>query len=230
MYEDGTHNTLGTWFQVESLSSFFGGGSSFSGSFGFIFDLFGVLSPPGLRDPASLVEEPPNDDNVVAQDVLGHPHLVDSDVGSGVFHRQTVSRLTATSLEMMRGTITAITTFFSLVSLVAHSRYFSSFSLKASFSLSVDVIFTSTTTFFPFVAGDAPEPHHVWSQLCPRNTAFLFPFVGSPVLCSSRDIVAGTHHCLPVLLQLFVGDQSSLDEDIVEKDVQDHVMPCVDLS
>ena len=42
---------------------------------------------------------------------------------------------------------TTITALSSRVSLVAQSWYFSSFSLQASFILSVDVIFTSTTNF-----------------------------------------------------------------------------------
>ena len=44
--------------------------------------------------------------------------------GAKLFHRLTVSLWTAPSWEMMRGTITALDAFFSLVSCVAHTLYF----------------------------------------------------------------------------------------------------------
>ena len=107
-----------------------------------------VLSPPCLGDPASFIEDFSDYQHVVPEHALCHSDPVDLDVGAKSFHRLTESLWTAPSWEMTRGTITALATFFSRVSRVAHSRYFSSFSLKDSFSLSVDVIFTSTTTFF----------------------------------------------------------------------------------
>ena len=69
------------------------------------------------------------------------------DVGCEVFHLLMVSLWTAPSWDMMRGTITTFETFFSLVSRFAVYRNLQSVSLKGPFILSVDVIFTSTTTF-----------------------------------------------------------------------------------
>ena len=45
------------------------------------------------------------------------------------------------------------------------------------------------------------------------------------MLCPDRDFVSGSPHHLPVLPLLLVSDQSSLDEDVVEEDVQNDVMP-----
>ena len=120
---------------------------SFRGSFSFILSLHGVLIPPGLRDPASFVEELPDYDHIIASDALGHSHPVDLDVGCEVLpplHRGPVD---STIMGDGGGTITAFTTFFSIVSFVANSLYLTSFFLTALFMLLVDVTFTATTTF-----------------------------------------------------------------------------------
>ena len=44
------------------------------------------------------------------------------------------------------------------------------------------------------------------------------------------DLISGRPHHLPVFPLLLVGDQSSLDEDVVQEDVDDDVVPGVDFS
>ena len=104
------------------------------------------------------------------------------------FHRLIVSLWTAPSWEMMRGTITAIATFVSLVSLVVHSRYLSSFSLKALFILSVDVTFTSTTTFFEL----SPESllGHTRSGFSLAPLTRPFSFHSSDLKCSVPMVIS----------------------------------------
>ena len=106
-----------------------------------------MLFPPNIGDPAALIEELPDDDNIVPQDALGHPHPVDLDVQGEVLPSSDRVPMDGPIVGDDEGHINTWTTFFSRVSLVVHSRFLSSFSLKASFILSVDVTFTTKTTF-----------------------------------------------------------------------------------
>ena len=59
---------------------------------------------------------------------------------------------------------------------------------------------------------------------------FLFPLIRPPVLCADGDIISGRAHHLPVLPSLFVGDQSPLNKDVVQEDIDDDVVAAVDFS
>ena len=126
------------------------------------------------------------------------------------------------------GTITAFTTFVSLVSCVAHSRYLSSFSLKASFILSVDVTFTSTTTFRQ-ASSVSSQPHEVWLQPRSCNPASATPLVGPQVLGPNRDFILGSPQGLSVLKLLLAVNQPSLDKDVDQKDVDHDIVLGLDL-
>ena len=67
--------------EVQQVPSLFCCLDAFLGSLMFSIKFLGVFSPPDLGDPASFVEELPDDDHDVAEDVLGHPNSVDVDVG-----------------------------------------------------------------------------------------------------------------------------------------------------
>ena len=70
---------------------------------------------------AAFVDGLPDNYNVVAEYVLGHPHPVNLDVQGKVILPPFEVSVDGPSLELMRGTITALVTFFSRVSLVALS-------------------------------------------------------------------------------------------------------------
>ena len=142
-----TYSALRVMAKIQLFSSLFGCGNSQWSTFKFIFQFLWVLLLPCFRHPASLVEESPDNRHIVSQDALGHSHSVERGVWSEVLPSPDRVLVDGPSWDMMRGTITTFETFFSQVSRVAHSRYLSSFSRKASFSLSVNVTFTSTTTF-----------------------------------------------------------------------------------
>ena len=131
-----THGILRNLFKVQGLHSLFCWSNSFRGLIG--FKITKVFFSPPFGDPTSLIEEPPNNSHIVAQHILGHPDSVDLDVWGKVLPSLDCVFVEAPSWEMMRGTITAIATLLSRVSFVAHTRYFSSFSLKESFVLHVD--------------------------------------------------------------------------------------------
>ena len=95
---------------------------------------------------------------------------------------------------------------------------------------SVDVTFTSTTTFFSLAFEVSPEPHEVGLQPRSCNSPFVLPLVGQRVFCSDGDLITGRPHRLAVLPPLLVGDQSSLFEGVVEEDVDDSVMAGIDLT
>ena len=86
---------------------------------------FPVVLFPCLGAPTSFVKEHTHNHTVIPWDVLGHPHKSILMSGAKLFHRPIESSWTAPSWETMSGTIIIITTFFSLVSLVAQSRRFS---------------------------------------------------------------------------------------------------------
>ena len=118
----------------------------------------------------------------------------------------------------------ALATFFSRVSLVAHSWYFSSFSLNALFESSVDVTFTSTTTF---LQSPASRRSHTRSGFSLAPGTRPFPFHSSDRRCSvPTGIIPGAPHRLPVLPLLLMGDQSSQDEGIVN--VHNTIVSCLD--
>ena len=50
------------------------------------------------------------------------------------------------------------------------------------------------------------------------------------MLVPDSDIASRRSHRLPILPLLLVGDQSPLNEDVVQEDVHNDVVPCVDLS
>ena len=50
------------------------------------------------------------------------------------------------------------------------------------------------------------------------------------MLGSDGDLVIGTPHHLPILPPLFMGDQPSLEEDVVQEDINDDVVAAVDFS
>ena len=50
------------------------------------------------------------------------------------------------------------------------------------------------------------------------------------MLRSDGDLVPGTLHHLPFFPPLFVGYETSLDENVVQEDIDDNIMPVVDLS
>ena len=89
---------------------------------------FMAFFSPRLGDPATIVEEPPDIDHIVPQHLLCHSDLVATMSGAKSFHHLMVSLWNVPSWEMMRGTITALTTLFSIVSFVAHTLYLSPFS------------------------------------------------------------------------------------------------------
>ena len=143
-----THSALRILVKMYKFSSFFSGRNSLGGPIISVLTVLWMVFSPGFRDPAPLVEELPHDDDVVAYHALGHSHPVDFDVWCKVLPSFDCVSIDCHIVGDDEGHHHCLSHLFSLVSLVAHSRYFSSFSLKALLILSVDVIFTSTTTFF----------------------------------------------------------------------------------
>ena len=111
--------------------------------------------------------------------------------------------------------------------MVAHTRYFSSFSKKASFILSVDATFTSTTTLLH----SSPESQrsHTRSGLSLAPATRPLPFHSSDSGCSVPTVIS-SRAVLTVFPLLLVGDQSSPNKDVVEEDVYDDVVAGVDLT
>ena len=102
--------------------------------------------------------------------------------------------------------------------------------MKESFILPVDVIFTLTTTFLH----SPPDSRRSHTKSClsfaPATRPFLFQLTGPPVFGPDCDLIRWCPHHLPVLPLLLTSDQSSLDEDVVQEDVDDDVMTGVDLT
>ena len=141
-----THGALMTRFQTQSFPSFLGRSDSLCGS-SVICRLFRMSFPPRLGDPAPFVEESPDNDHIEVEDTPGHPDPVNFDVGGEVLPSSDSVLVDRPVVGDDLGTITPFATFFSLVSVVVHCLYLSSISLNALFKSSVDVTFTSTTTF-----------------------------------------------------------------------------------
>ena len=94
MPEGRTHTTLSdSWF-TEHFISFSTCWDSLWGAFSLIITFFfRILFSPGFRHPAALIEELSDDDDIVAEDILGHSHPVNLDVLGKVFpapHRVSV--------------------------------------------------------------------------------------------------------------------------------------------
>ena len=68
------------------------------------------------------------------------------------------------------------------------------------------------------------------TQLRPGDLSFLLQPVGPPLFSPDGDLISCCRHCLPVIPLLLVGNQPSLLEDVVEEDVDQDVVPCIDLS
>ena len=74
------------------------------------------------------------------------------------------------------------------------------------------------------------QPHEDRLQPRSSDTAFSFPLVGSPVFGPDGDLVASPSRRLSILPFLLVGDQTPLDEDVVQNDVHHDVMVGVDVT
>ena len=85
----------------------------------------------------------------------------------------------------------------------------------------------------PLTASIPSEPYEVRFQPCACNLSFVRPLIGPRVLGPDGDLVSRCHHRFPIFPLLLVGDQSSLDEDVVQEDVKDYVVQgddfCTDL-
>ena len=84
--------------------------------------------------------------------------------------------------------------------------------------------------FPPLASRISPQPHEVGLELRTSDPSFVLPFLGQQVLSADSDFVPSTPHRLPILPLLLVGDQSSLDEDIIQEYVQDDVMASDDFA
>ena len=82
MPEGRTHIALRIGFIVQRLPSLLGILDYFWRAILFLFKFIWVLPSPSFGDPAALVKERSNDDDVVPEDVLCHSHPVDLDVWS----------------------------------------------------------------------------------------------------------------------------------------------------
>ena len=78
-----THSALRFLVQLKESYSFIDRWNSFWRTFR-VIELFWVPFLPSLGDPATLIEVFSHDDNIVAQDALGHPHPVNFDVGGKI--------------------------------------------------------------------------------------------------------------------------------------------------
>ena len=80
----------------------------------------------------------------------------------------------------------------------------------------------------PLVSGVSSEPQEVGLQPRSYDSAPFFPLFGPLVLGPDGDLVPGCSHCLHVFPLLFIGDESSPDEGVVQEDVQD-IVPGLDI-
>ena len=80
-----THVALTNRLKMQLFFSLRSRFDSLRRSLGSVRELFWVLFSPCLRDPAPFVEEFAHNHHIVAENVLGHPYPVHSDVGCDVF-------------------------------------------------------------------------------------------------------------------------------------------------
>ena len=101
--------------------------------------------------------------------------------------------------------------------------------IEGMFILSVDVTITSTTFLICHlnldgVTQDQASDSFLQLSICVSH------LIGHPVLGPGGDPVIRILHQLSIVPLLLVDNQSSLGEDVVDDDVHDNVMPCVDLA
>ena len=92
----------------------------------------------------------------------------------------------------------------------------------------VDVTFTTTTTFLQ------SSPESLWSRTrsgfsLASTTRLFLTTHGTAGVQSRLWFHRCCHHSLPLIPPLLVGDQPSLFEDIIEKDVDDDIMAGIDI-
>ena len=189
-----------------------------------------MLPSPGLGDQTALVEEPLDDDNFEAQDILDHSHPVDFDVCCEVFpspDRVPVDRPVVGDDERDHHCL---------------PHFLFPCFLRGPFSVLVILLFEgpvhgvgrrdlhNNDHLPPLASGFASEPHKVGLEPGSGNSTLLLPLLGPPVLGSDGDLVVGGPHSFLIIPSLLVGDQSSLDEDVVEEDVHHDVVPRVDVA
>ena len=209
MPEGRTHAALSNSVKVESFSSLFIRQESFRRAILFICQFVLVRFPPGLRYPASFIEEFPNGDNVVAgtfRVIRTQTTLISLEKS---FHVSTLSLWTAL-MGNDQGHNHHIFHVSSRVSCVA-TRYLSSFSLKASFILSVGVTFISTTAFHHWSSESRCSHTRSGFIFAPGKRTFSFHPSDNqcsvPMVISSRDIPTifqSSHFCSRVINPLRV--------------------------
>ena len=189
----------------------------------------GALFYPDFRDPASFIEERPDDCHIITLEVLGHSHPVDFDVRRKVFPapdgvlvdspvvgddeglNHCLGHILLPCFPVRPLSVLLVLLFERLVQVVRRRDLHNDDNLSP-------------------VARVTTEPHEVGLQPRSCNPSFVRPVVGPYVLGPDGDFILGCSHGLPLLPLLLVGDQSSLDEDVVEEDVHDDVVAGVDLS
>ena len=143
MPEDRTHvepSGLGSRFSRHHL---FCRRNSFLRAIVFIWEFFGVLILHASENTLPLLKNFPAITKLSRRMLWAIRTQSTWMSGAMSFHCLTVSLWTAPSCETMRGTMTAIATFFSLVSFKAQSRVLSSFSMNTLFLWAVDVTFNN---------------------------------------------------------------------------------------